>query len=79
MWVISQCQCIAFISHRTLSSDCTVPALRSKAGRLRTPAAGRAKVYQTTIPRDRVDTEFSLNSFYCFTESHHIVTYRKDC
>lgn len=37
----------------------TVLALRIKAGWERIPAAGRAKVYQTTILR--VYTEFSLN------------------
>lgn len=56
---------MVFINHPPLSSACTAaaikPLLSSKVGRLRTPAAGGAKVYQT-IRTDRADVEFSLNS-----------------
>lgn len=58
-----------WLLHGHYHSTATVLALRSKAGWLKTPAAGRAKVYQTTILRDRVDAEFSLNSLKWFTES----------
>lgn len=49
----------------------TAPTPRSEAGTVRTPAAGRAKVYQMVMLRDRVDVEFSISS-------HRTLTYMKD-
>lgn len=66
-WVISQFQCIASISHPSLSSDGSMGAITplpegTKQADWRPRAAGGVKVYQTPLKRGRVDTEFSSNS-----------------